>query len=103
MNTNGVISFEIPFTDPSTDPFPLPASRDDSLIAPFWADVNTQNGGDVWYHQSTNSTLLNRASIEIRNAFPPQASAGFTATNLFIATWDRVAPFSSSGNDRVSK
>ena len=76
--------------------FSLPANRNDAVIAPFWVDIATGVNGDVWYHQSTNSTLLNRASIEIRNAFPAQESVDFTATLLFIATWERVVPFGRS-------
>ena len=93
INTNGAISFQTAVSQYTPDPFPLNGSR--ALIAPFWADVDTTGTGDVWYHKSTNTTLLNRASTEIRNAFPAQAAAGFTATNLFIATWDRVGYFNS--------
>ena len=72
------------------------------LIAPFWADVDTRGTGDVWYHNSTDPLLLNRASIDIRNAFPAQAAAGFTATDMFIATWDGVGYFNQH-TDLVSK
>ena len=64
------------------------------LIAAFWGDVDTRGTGTVWYHRSTDNVLLSRASMDIRNAFPAQADAGFTATDLFIATWDRVGYFS---------
>ena len=64
------------------------------LIAVFWGNVDTRGTGTVWYHGSTDNALLSRASMEIRNAFPTQADAGFTATDLFIATWDRVGYYS---------
>ena len=86
----GVISISTTLQSITANSFPLPANRNDAVIAPFWEDIITGTTGDVWYHQSTNSTLLNRASIEIRNAFSTQESADFTATLLFIATWDRV-------------
>ena len=41
-------------------------------------------------------------SSDIRNAFPIQAAAGFTATDLFIATWDRVGYYERH-TDLVSK
>ena len=72
------------------------------LIAAFWGDVDTRGTGTVWYQRSTDNALLNRASMDIRNAFPTQAAAGFTATDLFIATWDRVGYFNSH-TDLVSR
>ena len=93
VNTNGAISFEYAITQFTPNAFPLSSSR--TLIAPFWADVDTRGTGDVWYHNSTDADLLNRASKEIRNAFPTQAAAGFTATDLFIATWNRVGYYHS--------
>jgi len=68
-------------------------------VAPFWADVDTTNAGQVWYRQSTDQTLLDRANTQIRNAFPVESI--FNATNLFIATWKYVGYFDSN-NDRVS-
>ena len=72
------------------------------LIAAFWGDVDTRGTGTVWYQRSIDNALLNRASMDIRNAFPTQAAAGFTATDLFIATWDRVGYFNSH-TDLVSR
>ena len=99
VNTNGAISFESAVSQFTPDPFPLNGSR--MLIAVFWGDVDTRGTGTVWYHGSTDDVLLNRASMDIRNAFPTQAAAGFAATDLFIATWDRVGYFSSN-TDLVS-
>ena len=64
------------------------------LIAVFWGNVDTRGTGTVWYHGSTDNVLLSKASMDIRNAFPAQADAGFAATDLFIATWDRVGYYS---------
>ena len=72
------------------------------LIAAFWGDVDTRGTGTVWYQRSTDNALLNRASMDIRNAFPAQVAAGFTATDLFIATWDRVGYFNRR-TDLVSR
>ena len=51
-------------------------------------NIDTTVNGDVWFRESTVSTLLQRANEDIRKAFPflPQ----FTATHLFIVTWDSV-------------
>jgi hypothetical protein len=73
-------------------PFPLGSNR--QLIAPYWTDIDTRKGGDIWYRESTNSTLLQRVSLEIRRVFPEQYK--FEASWLFIATWDNVAFFGSA-------
>ena len=78
------------------NPFPLGGKR--SFLAPFWADVDTTGTGDVWYRQSTSQTLLDKANMQIMNAFPLQPQ--FTATNLVIATWDHVGYFNSR-SDKV--
>ena len=70
------------------------------FVAPFWADADTRMAGDVWYRQSTAQMLLDRANMQIRNAFPLQPQ--FTATHLIIATWDRVGYFDRK-SDKVHK
>ena len=91
VNNDGVVSFETTFTDTTPDPFPLdPFSTDAIIIAPFWLDIDTLPSGTVLFYQTTNSTLLNRASNEIRYAFPGQVDADFKATNLFVASWIAV-------------
>jgi len=65
--------------------------EDRSFLAVFWADVDTRGTGDLWFRQSTDPLLLDRANTEIRNAFPYQAP--FNATQMYIATWDVVGYF----------
>lgn len=80
VNTNGVISFRYPFTTCcGSRAFP----RDSPLIAPFWHDVNTANGGEIYYRQTSDPELL----TFFLGVFPD-----FQPTLLFIATWNRVAP-----------
>ena len=62
------------------------------MIAPFWGDVDTRDGGTAWYRLSNSTELLSRSSEEIRNAFSLQSV--FNATDLFISTWDHVEYFS---------
>ena len=45
----------------------------------------------VFYRETTTSNLLNKASIDIQNAF----GATFVATHLFIATWNAVGYYNS--------
>jgi len=42
----------------------------------------------VFYRQTTDPSLLARATSEIRSAFP--SSHNVTITDLLIATWDNV-------------
>jgi hypothetical protein len=56
VNTNGVISFLGTMSTYTPSPFPLGNNR--RLVAPYWSDIDTRNGGDVWYRESTNRTLF---------------------------------------------
>ena len=76
------------------DSFPLGDRR--RLISPFWGDVDTRNGGTVSYRESTDPVLLQRATSDVRRAF--LAHQKFSATWVFIATWDRVAFFGASAS-----
>lgn len=94
MNTNGVVSFLVAVSQYTPDPFPLGDQR--RLISPFWGDVDTRNGGTVSYRESTDTLLLQRATADIRRAFVIHQK--FTATWIFIGTWDRVAFYGASGS-----
>ncbi|XP_065916878.1 uncharacterized protein [Dysidea avara] len=86
VNDNGVISFGSRYN--VRTPLSFPLSRSDKIIAPYWADVDTRGTGDIYYRQTTDPSLLARATNEIRAAFP--TSQNVTITNLLIATWDKV-------------
>lgn len=75
------------------DAFPLGDNR--RLLAPFWADVDTRNGGDVFYRETTDPNLLQQASNDVTATFVDQRK--FKATWLFIATWYEVAFYGASG------
>ena len=44
--------------------FPLNVRNMPPLICPFWTDVDTTEGGEVWSRVSNESSLLQRASLE---------------------------------------
>lgn len=73
-------------------PRALPLSGNQRLIVPYWADVDTAGIGQVYYRQTDNSTLLVRATNEIKAAFP--TSQNVYVTSLLIATWDSVGYYS---------
>ena len=60
--------------------------------------MDTRGTGEIYYRETTNSTLLARATNEIETAFP--ITQNVNITNLFIATWDAVGYY-SRGTDKV--
>ena len=69
VNSNGLISFGAPVTTPSGASL---ANLTTPAIAPFWADVNIQSGGEIYWDVNPDS-----GSVTV--------------------TWDGVAPYSGSG------
>ena len=70
----------------------------EQIIAPYWADVDTSGAGEIFYRESTDPGLLDRATREIRTAFP--ASENVTVQSLLIVTWNKVGYYSSN-TDKV--
>ena len=97
VNDNGVISFNSRYN--VRTPLSLPLSGSDQIIAPYWADVDTRGTGQIFYRQTTNASLLVRATNKIRAAFP--ASQGVTIRSLLIATWSSVGYYYYN-TDKVS-
>ena len=91
VNNNGIISFTRSVSKYTPDPFPLESNFE--LIAPYWSDVDTRGIGEVWYRETANPDLLERAQREISKAFV--ALEIFTPTYLFISTWDHVGYYNS--------
>ena len=57
INNNGNISFDLPYSTFTANPFPDPTYN---MIAPFWADVDTRsiNGGSVWFKLNPHSLVI---------------------------------------------
>ena len=91
VNRNGIVSFQARFFELRPRSFPLNGF---SLIAPFWYNVDI---GNVFFRQTSNATLLQKARDQLQELFP--SSGNFTPTTLFIATWDRVVE--SRGGSQV--
>ena len=94
VNNNGIISFENSFSSFTPRSFPA-LGFGTQLIAPYWADADTRESGrgTVFYRQTTNLTLLQRASTEIQDGL----SVSFFPSHLFIATWDSISFFGFGG------
>lgn len=102
MNNNGLISFGRSVG--TYIPTPLPKSDDRQLIAPLWADVDTNDrsgeiDNSVWYRSTSDPALLNKAMQQIQRAFINHPN--FSPTFLFIATWVEVRHFGGN-SDTVS-
>ncbi|XP_035289969.1 alpha-tectorin isoform X1 [Anguilla anguilla] len=98
INNNGVISFNVQVSQFTPEAFPLTDSR--SFIAPFWADVHNGIRGDVYYRESTEPDILERASQDVRKYFKNMPS--FRATWTFIATWHQVTFYGGSQTTPVN-
>lgn len=92
MNNNGVISFGVQVSQFTPEAFPLSDSR--SFIAPLWGDVHNGIRGDVYYRESQEPEILERATQDVRKFFRNMGS--FTAQWAFIATWHQVTFYGGS-------
>ncbi|XP_051624933.1 sushi, nidogen and EGF-like domain-containing protein 1 [Manacus candei] len=98
VNNNGVVSFGTRVPEFTPQPFPLPGHR--PFVAPYWADVDTRLGGDVWYRQSRDPELLERLAQDLAPTVPP-GDPPPRPTWALVATWDRVAYFGAA-SDKVN-
>ncbi|CAB4011539.1 coiled-coil domain-containing 47-like, partial [Paramuricea clavata] len=76
------------------DPFPLGSNR--RIIAPFWADVDTRNGGVVYYRETQDLAIRTRVSEEIRKYFVRQRR--FSAKWVLIVSWLNVARYGGTSS-----
>ena len=93
VNTNGVISFLKREGNHTPSRFPLGDGR--QLVAPFWADVNTNVAGQVFHRETTDPSLLQQATADVKKIFVNCKT--FRASWLFIATWYKVAFHNAQG------
>ena len=85
------MSFGSTYTDAGPQTFPTNSSP---LIAPFYHDVDVTSGGAIYYRQTSDPMDIASVVTTLQNL---PVFLTFTPTLLFIATWDRVAPFRSVG------
>ena len=99
VNTNGDITFETNFTIYTPSDFPIP-SNGAPIIAPFWSDVDTREGGVIYHRETTTKDYLDQFTQEIRDAHC--ANFYFNASWLYVVTWEEVAFYGATG-DGVNK
>jgi hypothetical protein len=91
LANNGLVSFG--GAQVVSQPTALPASNI-PMLAPFWSDADTRCaacGNTLWRAQHSGSALDTAQSIV--RAHGGLAGSGFTATNVFVATWDHVGSY----------
>ena len=93
VNTNGVISFVINVNQYTPDKFPLGDRR--RLVAPCWADADTTVAGKVFYRETSDQGLLQRATVDVTTVYVK--CKAFSAAWLLIATWYEVAFYGAQG------
>ncbi|XP_072524060.1 uncharacterized protein [Salminus brasiliensis] len=94
VNNNGHLTFNQTWDNYAPTQFDIYSGRD--MIAPFWADLDNRGSGVISYNQYTNGNVLSQATKDINQYFP---GVNFTASWIFVATWDKVAHYSYSGTE----
>ncbi|XP_052061715.1 sushi, nidogen and EGF-like domain-containing protein 1 [Mytilus californianus] len=94
VNTNGDLTFLSALRTFTPSPFPYLQNTSTQIVAVYWGDIDTRKGGDIWYRETTDSVLLQKASTEIHTVFPQQS--GFNASWIFVTTWSKVAFYGSN-------
>ncbi len=100
LNNNGNVTFDSSMS--SYTPFAFPSGR--IIISPFFADIDTggsvQSGNNLYYNQHVDEQGEQGFQVDI----PTMVSAiinsafgdNFSATSVFVATWDHVGYFGSN-------
>lgn len=92
VNNNGDVTFSNSLIQFTSEPFPINGSQE--IIAPFWTDIDTTNGGNLWYRTTTDNAVLQQGSNETRTLFPEFTD--FSASWMMIVTWKDVAAYDCS-------
>ncbi|KAJ1075812.1 hypothetical protein K5549_021662, partial [Capra hircus] len=98
VNNNGVVSFNVLVSQFTPESFPLTDGR--AFIAPFWADVHNGIRGEIYYRETMDPVILKRATKDIRKYFKDMAT--FSATWVFIVTWEEVTFYGGSSTTPVN-
>ncbi|XP_059386332.1 uncharacterized protein LOC132121165 [Carassius carassius] len=94
VNNNGYLTFNQ--SSSQFVPYSFPARGSQDIIAGLWTDLDNRLRGVVSYHQYTSGNVLTRATQDINTHFP---NLNFTASWVFVATWDKVAYFSLTNTE----
>ncbi|XP_012562132.2 sushi domain-containing protein 2 [Hydra vulgaris] len=93
LSTNGIITFGASNTDYRPKPYPLTSMQS---VAAYWTDSDPSKGGNVFYKEITNRTVLKKISEEIKHRLISYNK--FNAEWALIVTFDQVLPYSCGCN-----
>lgn len=96
VNTNGIISFDSGVSSYTPNPFPVPNIKG---VAPFWGDVDTRNGGNIYYREISSN--FNQIDSDIRTAFPEFDDIDYQSTWAYVVTWLDVSRFGAFQNENL--
>ncbi|XP_063292594.1 sushi, nidogen and EGF-like domain-containing protein 1 [Pelobates fuscus] len=65
----------------------LPITNGPTFLAPFWADIETSNEGEIYIGTNTSLQLLSQATSDVGSYFP---GLNFSAGMVLVATWVKV-------------
>ena len=71
------------------------------MITPYWADLDLKYGGNVFYRQTTDTIIIEKASVQIKNSFHSFNNAQFNWA--FIITWSNISFFGLSECPNANK
>ncbi|XP_060577111.1 nidogen-2-like [Ruditapes philippinarum] len=91
VSTNGLISFGSEFPRYQPDMVLPLGLKEIKIIAAFFADMDIDVAGNVFYRETTEEALLQRVAADIQGHF--SEFPDFEPLGLFIATWDGVGAF----------
>nr|XP_055041673.1 sushi, nidogen and EGF-like domain-containing protein 1 [Misgurnus anguillicaudatus] len=94
VNNNGHLTFDAALD--SYIPYSFPGYGLKDIIAPFWTDFDNSLNGVISYQQYTSGSVLTQATQDMNQYFP---DLSFSASWVFVATWDRVPYYSHPGNE----
>ena len=99
VGINGIISFGDIYSSDQNKEFTRFLTGN-YLVAPFWDDINTENGGTISYETFESGYYLEQVSAYIQR----QRQNAFHGTWMMNVYYKEVAPYSESGGDsrRVS-
>ncbi|XP_075046036.1 alpha-tectorin-like [Mixophyes fleayi] len=91
VNNNGLISFDNAVSHYTPAAFPL--TNGEIFVTPFWADVDNNRGGSIYYRETNDPDVLQKITGDMDKHLPDEH---YIAKWAFIATWDKVGYFGST-------
>ena len=63
---------------------------DDTVISPYWYDIDTRTRGQINYQSFTQGAVLDQVNDFLKN----NRSISFTALSVAVIEWEAVCPYS---------